>query len=160
MQGQIYFDAPDRKKGYKCSCCGQFVKVYHRKLNSSMACVLLLIYRSGKRNFFHVENWLKEVGRSELRADFHKLRFWKFLEPKHEEREDGSNRNGQYKITGLGIMFCEDKITAKERAVIYNNKLEYLEGAEITITTALGRKFNYKELMEHEKQPDANFTTG
>lgn len=144
---QTVFSFPDADKGYKCSCCGQFVKTYHRKLNSSMAAVLLLIYRSGKRNMFHVENWLKEIGRSELRADFHKLRFWKFLEPSLLIREDGSSRYGQYKITSLGILFCEEKVTAKEKAVVFNNKLLNLEGKEIKIKEALGSKFNYNELM-------------
>lgn len=148
LQTEMTF--PNRNSGYTCSCCGQFVKTYHRKLNSSMACVLLLIYRSGKRSYFHVENWLKEIGRSELRADYHKLRFWKFIEPKLENREDGSPRNGFYKITGLGILFSEDKTTAKEKAIIFNNKLERLDGEEINIKTALGLKFNYDLLMNNQ----------
>ena len=74
--------------GFNCECCGQYCKAYHRKLNSSMAVVLILIHKFGKTGFFHVENWLKEIKRPELRADYHKLRFWGLLEAKTETRED------------------------------------------------------------------------
>ena len=140
---------PDADKGYECPCCGQFVKTYHRRLNSSMSCVILLIYRSGKRGFFHVENWLKEIGRSELRADFHKLRYWNLLEKKIEDREDGSGRNGHYKITGRGIMFAEGSLRVQEKAVIFNGKLKYFEGNEVEIKQCLGKRFSYEELMSN-----------
>lgn len=137
----------DFNKGFVCDCCGQFVKAYHRKLNTSMAVVLLLMYRFGKKDFFHVEQWLKEIGRPELRADFHKLRFWNLIEAKVADREDGSKRNGFYKITGRGIMFCESKLAVKETVVLYNNKFQHFEGNEITIQQALRNKFNYNELI-------------
>lgn len=112
-----------------------------------MAMVLMLVYRSGKRDFFHIENWLKEIGKPELRADFHKLRFWNFIEKKVEDRKDGSNRNGFYKITGRGIMFCEDKITAKEKVLIYNNEFLGFEGKDISIKDV--SSFDYNELMNN-----------
>lgn len=133
--------------GYTCPCCNQFVKRYSRKINVSMVLTLIEIYKSGKRGFFHVENWLKEIGRPELRADYHKLRFWGLLEKKNELREDGSNRNGFYKITGRGIMFAEIKLTVPEKALILNNQLHQLEGKEISIIDALRNRFDYSELL-------------
>ncbi len=135
-------------KGYTCPCCGRFVKTYRRRLNASMAYVLLLLYR-GNKGFIHVENYLKEKGcPAPLRADFHKLVYWRFLEKLNEDRADGSPRNGYYKITGQGIMFCEGKITAHEYVLIYNNKFQGWDGEEITIQKALRNKFNYNELMQ------------
>lgn len=142
----------EKIKGYKCPCCEQFVKVYCRKINSSMARVLMLIYNSGKRDFFHVENWLKEIGKPELRADFHKLRFWSLLEKKIEDREDGSNRNGYYKLTGRGIMFAENKVTAAKNVYIFNNKVLGFNGESVNIIQALGDKFSYDELMKPLQQ--------
>lgn len=143
----------DISKGYVCSCCGQFVKAYTRKLNSSMALVLILMFRSGKQGYWHIENWLKEIKRPELRADYHKLRFWGLIEAKIGEREDGSKRNGYYKITGRGMAFAEGKLTVQKSAVIFNNKFQHFEGPEIKITDALGSKFNYDELMgKNEKK--------
>lgn len=138
---------PDRSKGYTCRCCGLFVKEYRRKINSSMCAVLCLLCRSGKRDFTHVENWLKGIGKSSLRADYHKLRFWGLIEAKKEQRNDSSNRNGYYKLTGLGIMFCELKLKVKEVCVIFDNECQGFEGEEIDIVEALGNKFSYAELM-------------
>lgn len=137
----------DIKTGYKCQCCGQFVKEYHRKINSSMALVIFLMYKHDKKDFFHVEKWLKSIGKPELRADYHKLRFWGLIEAKVGEREDGSKRNGFYKITGRGIMFAEGKLTVPEKAVLLNNVFQRFEGGEIKIKEAMGNRFNYDELM-------------
>lgn len=151
MSGQLLLPLRENGKkitdGCNCPTCGQYVKTYHRKINKSMAIVLMLVYRSGKRDFFHIENWLKVIDRPELRADFHKLRFWNFIEKKIEDRKDGSNRNGFYKITGRGIMFCEGKITAKEKAIIYNNQFLGFEGKDITIKDV--SSFDYNELMSN-----------
>lgn len=112
-----------------------------------MCAVLILMYHHPKKDFFHVEEWLKEIDRPELRADFHKLRFWRFIEAKSGDRKDGSPRNGMYKITSMGLMFVENKITAKEAAFIFNNKLEGFAEKEINIHDALGKRFDYSELM-------------
>jgi len=37
--------AQNAREGVVCPCCGQYAKVYRRKLNSSMAYVLILIWR-------------------------------------------------------------------------------------------------------------------
>lgn len=137
-----------QEKGFKCSCCGQFVKMYHRKLNSSMAKVLILIYKSGKTDYFHVENWLKELNRGDLRADFHKLRYWGLLKKKVENREDGSARNGFYRITPAGIMFVEGKTQVSEKIIVFNNEFQGYEGKEIFIHQV--SKFNYSELMANQ----------
>ncbi len=149
---ELEFEFPETKdkrdEGYTCGCCGQFVKRYSRKLNMSMAWVLIYLYRSGIRDFVHVEKMLKDNNCPQsFRADFHKLVFWRFLEKKKEDRIDGSNRNGFYKITSFGLMFCEGKVKAREKVLIFNNKMEGFDGREITIQDALTQKFNYSELM-------------
>ncbi len=70
------------------------------------------------------------------------------IERMDKKREDGSPRNGMYKITGRGIMFVENKSTVKRTFIIYNNRHEGFEGDEINIKDALGKKFDYRELME------------
>jgi len=147
MNQQVEMSFPDKDKGYNCPCCGQFVKRYYRKLNSNMALTLIVLYRSGKRGFVHIENFMQEQGYKRS-GDFPYLVHWKFLEKKSGEREDGSTRNGYYKLTGLGIMFVEGKMFAREKIMIYNNKFEGFDGGEISIQTALTEKFNYLELMQ------------
>ncbi len=143
---ELPFNAATRDKGYHCEHCGAFVKTYKRKFNSGMAYCLLLLYKSGIRDWLHVENWLIENGHSRI-GDFHKLTFYNFLEKLPEPREDGSARNGYYRITGEGILFAEQKLEAQEYMILFRGKLENFAGKNIDIKTALGRKFSYSELM-------------
>jgi hypothetical protein len=113
-----------------------------------MAQVLILIYKSGKLDFLHVEDMLKYLNKGDLRADFHKLRYWGLLKKKYENREDGSARNGFYRISPSGIMFVEGKIKVKEAVLIQNNEFKGYTGEDISIHEALGNKFSYSELMQ------------
>ena len=152
----------DIEKGYVCKCCGQFIKSYVRKLNYSMAAVLILMSKHSKE-FFHVEDWLKSIKKPQLRADYHKLRFWGLIEAKSGVREDGSKRNGYYKITEAGVSFAEGKTKAMQSVVVLNNKPQGFRGEEITIRQALGEKFNYDELMGttpiHKKEKTVKLPT-
>ncbi len=145
---QLTLQYGDIQKGYRCSCCGQLVKQYKRSLNSSMALVLIQLYRSGIRDFVHVENYLNSIqSPAHRRADYHKLRFWGFLEKKIGDRVDGSPKNGYYKITGRGCMYVEGKLKAKEFIYLYNDQFKGFDGEEITIQQALGNKFSFEVLM-------------
>jgi hypothetical protein len=148
MTEQTSFSFPDKDKGYFCSCCGLFVKRYRRSLNCNMALALCVLYREGIRDFVHLENLMTSKGYKRC-GDASYLIHWKFLERLREDRKDGSSRNGKYKITGLGLLFVENKITAKESALIFNNKLEGFEGKEINIYDSLGKKFSYENLMHN-----------
>ncbi len=145
MQPDLFSEA--KSSGYRCSCCGQWCKMYTRRLSGTMAAVLLLMYRHGKLDWTHTEDFLKSIGRPGLRADFHKLTFWGLLEKKEGKKTDGNPRNGFYKITGRGIAFCIGDYKVRAAVKIYNNKNEGFEGEEITIRQALGVKFNYETLM-------------
>lgn len=140
------FETHDKDKGYICPCCGLFVKRYKRPFNCNMALLLIYLYKSGERGWVHVEKFLLERKLPRC-GDFPKLCLWKFLEKKHEDRDDGSSRNGYYRLTGQALMFVEGKSTAREYAYIFNNKFEGFAGGEITIREALGKRFNYEELM-------------
>lgn len=135
-----------RDTGFKCGCCGQFVKRYARPLNCNMALALIVLYKSGIRDFIHLEDLMSKKGYKRC-GDASYLVHWRFLEKCKEKREDGSKRNGKYKITSLGLMFVENKIKARAKCYIFNNKSEGLIGEEITIMDALNDKFNYNTLM-------------
>lgn len=145
MEQDLFSEA--KRAGYKCSCCGQYVKLYSRRLSGSMCAVLLLIYRVNPNGWVHVENLLKEKRKENWRADFHKLTWWGFIEKKTGEHENESPRNGYYKITGRGIAFCMGDYKAKERVLICNNECYGFEGNDTTIREALGVRFDYNDLM-------------
>lgn len=138
----------DADKGFTCPCCGSFVKRYKRMLNSNMALVLIHLYCSGIKDYIHVEQFLnyKNLPRS---GDFHKLVLWGLLDKKTTKREDGSGRNGYYKINQKSIDFILGLTKVQKKAIINNGVFEGLEGEFITIQDALGSKFNYAELMSN-----------
>jgi hypothetical protein len=139
-------------KGTICPCCNQFSKEYNRKLNSGMARTLIHIYKSSeskKGEWLHVKDYLrrKEYLNSH---DWTLLKFWGLIEPKIEEREDGSNRNGFYKITINGIDFVNNILKVKSHIRIYNGECLGLSGDLISIKQALNNKFDYEKLMLNE----------
>jgi hypothetical protein len=136
-------------KGATCPCCGQYAKIYRRTITSSMAYALILIYKTGSKEWIHVENYLKSIDcPSPIRGDVSKLRYWGLLDKKEEVREDGSDRNGMYRITDKGILFVQGKLAVPKHAFIFNNLLNDMSKDEdLTITKALKSKFNYKEVM-------------
>lgn len=134
-------------KGTDCPCCGQFVKLYKRKLTSSMAYGLLLL--KDKTEWTHVENYFKTLDiPSSIRGDISKLVYWKMLERQEGKREDGSNRIGYYRITQLGINFVNNMQDVPSHVLIYNNKFQGYSDTRTNIVKFLGNKFNYSELMK------------
>ncbi len=150
---EFEFDPQPKKRqsvdaGYCCPHCHRLVKRYRRSINSNMAYVLLLLYKSGLRDWVKVEQWLIENGHQRC-GDFHKLVLFGLLDKMVEERTDGSPRNGYYRLNGKSLLFVEGKLTVKEKAVILNGTFEGFEGKDITIQDALGVKFDYNSLMQN-----------
>ena len=137
------------RKGAACPCCTQFAKIYKRSLSYSMVHALALIYKSGTKDFFHIEEYLKGVDcSSSIRGDFPKLRFWMLIKAYDDVREDGSKRNGYYKITGLGEQFLKGTVEVPSFVKIYNNKIFGSSEEMINVDQAVKNKFNYRELMK------------
>lgn len=140
------------EEGVECPCCKQYVKLWKRKLNSSMAHGLILISKKlngvNTEDWFNMEDYFKELPvPATLRGDMPKLRHWGLLEKKDGVKEDGNKNVGLYKITNKGMLFVTGLITVPERSKLYNQKFYGHEGEFINIKTALGNKFNYGELM-------------
>ncbi len=136
----------DINKGYKCEHCGGYVKLYKRAFNSNMAIALLTMYKYAPNMFVKVEDLLIRSGHTRC-GDFSYLRHYNLIEPQKGQRSDGSGRNGYYRITAFGMLFCEGKATVSSKFLIMHNSLKGFGGEEITIKDALGKKFNYNELM-------------
>ena len=139
---------PDKlkDKGFVCSGCGSFVKRYTRTFNSNMAVALLCLYKNREKGFVHLEKALAG-DKFQRCGDAAYLRHYNLIENLAGEREDGSKRNGFYKITQKGIDFVEKKIYVRKNFLIFHNQCEGFAGEHIAITNALGNKFNYSELM-------------
>lgn len=137
------------EKGTCCPSCGQFVKVYRRKLNSAMAVALISVYRYFEQpsadEWLHVAKHL--VSRKIQRSDEAKLVYWDLLRPLSAERPDGSKRNGFYKITEKGRQFVRGEINVPAYVNVFNQTVYGFSDETTSIVEALGSRFNYAELM-------------
>jgi hypothetical protein len=143
-----FFLQENYENGCECPACGQYAKKYTRKITSSMAYGLILLVKSNKTDFFHVEDFLKlQNCPSSIRGDISKLRYFGLLEKLELIREDGSNRAGYYKVTQKAIQFVNNLTTVPESCFIYNDTLLGFSENHVNIVGALSNKFNYNELM-------------
>ena len=131
-------------KGETCPCCGQFAKVYRRKINSGMARSLIRMYLAGeseKLNYIHVPTAVGSRSREEG-----KLRYWGLVEEELEKRPDGG-RSGYWRVTPSGELFVKGLMTVYSHARIYDGRCLGLTGTQVNIMDALGDRFDYDELM-------------
>lgn len=138
------------EKGIECPCCGQFVKLYSRSITSSMAYALYLIYKNQKNDdWTHVQSYLKKLNipAPVMSGDISKLKFWELLEVLEGERKDGSKRVGFYRVTEKGKEFIHGRISVPKHCKLYNQKFYGFSGEQIHFKDALGKNFNYDDLM-------------
>ena len=140
--------------GAVCPCCTQMVKLYHRPITSSMAYALILLYKyveasDGIIEYIHMNNYLNslDIPFPVKSGDNAKLRYWGLIEEKVEIRKDGSKRAGYWRVTELGKQFARGEIGVQQYARVFSSKCYGLAGEHIGIRDALGKKFNYNELM-------------
>lgn len=143
-------------KGAPCPLCTQLAKEYSRKITSTMAYALILIYRHSLTRpesdpWFHVPEYLTKVctvGPTVRGGDWAKLTAWGLIEEQEGEREDGSSRTGFYRITERGGAFARGEVTLPKYVVYYDGHVLRTIGDPVTVSDALGTRFNYRELMQ------------
>lgn len=135
--------------GCLCPVCGQYVKVYKRSVNSTMAGMLIRAYKKfGVNNRFHVSDI--GLGKGGGSGDFSKLKYWGLINEYYdpEEENNGGKTQGYWKVTPSAAEFVNRAGTIQKYALVYNGKCLSLEGGYVDIDQCLGEKFNYHELME------------
>lgn len=141
------------EKGCLCPNCGQLVKKYKRKFNSGMARVLIAIYRIDKTKPAD-DKWImisKEVlatGINPTNLEYSKLKHWGLTEERGDIGEHTPTA-GYWRITDRGRKFVEGSVKIPSHIYVYNDK--FLEATEegVSISEALGKHFDYDELMGH-----------
>lgn len=135
-----------RKEGVTCPCCGQFAKVYRRKIHSTMARNLIDAYfKFGTGQQFRP---IDEFGKDS--PDFIKLQYWGILLEVDPDavRDDGSNRTGWWMLSSRAAGFVRGITTVTEYALIYNGEQIDTAGDPVSIRDCLGKRFDYDELMD------------
>lgn len=137
-------------KGVDCPCCGQYVRIYRRKFNTVMARTLIRLYSLGE-GYHHVSDIVKGISNTGTN-DFSKLQYWGLI-TEMPKQNDKARTSGHWTITPPGMDFVTGKLSLPGYAVVYNKKCIRIEGDKIDISGALGRKFNYQELMSEIISP-------
>lgn len=136
----------------KCALCGQTAKVYKRHLHIALALFLIEMYRKTsslppEKRWVHIDRELIVAKDYCISREYSKLRFWGLLEPKEKGHDPERPGAGYWRLTIKGFAFVEGKIKVQSCAEVYNNKPIRLSGDMVSIEDALGKKFDYKELM-------------
>jgi len=150
----------DDHDGVTCPCCGQLCKRYRRAVTSTMARSLIMIYRSFNRDppespwfsngwmhvptFFHAN---PDASRGMRGGDIVKPTYWGLLRAFVATREDGSGRNGFYKMTSTGRGFVTRDTEIRRHAVVYDGRVVGFEGGYVDIVDCLKHRFDYASLM-------------
>lgn len=128
--------------GARCPCCNQYTRVYRRQINSGMARSLIAMYLHGPQGqWVHLPTQVGARSREEG-----KLRYWGLVEEQVAVREDGG-RAGYWRLTDAGRQWVTGQTTVPKYVIVYNNTVLRTSGGPVHITDALGKKFNYNELM-------------
>jgi hypothetical protein len=135
-----------RSEGTTCPACGQYAKVYHRKINAMTARILIAMYRKAG------DQWVWLPGLPDGKhGDTAKARYWGLIEQPDEPltRDDGSARVGWWRLTELGVAWVRGEASVPSYALVYNGELLTLDDTRGTtsVMDALGRRFDYTALM-------------
>jgi len=136
-------------KGADCPCCGQFVKRYKRKLNSSMAYATILLANHQEEvgeAHLHPPDYLSTVtSTATVRGgDWSKRRDWGLIESDDTVSDDGSKRAGFWRVTDAGRGSEPNWIRVPTHMFLYNREAcdSNQDGETTDIEQALGKKLN------------------
>lgn len=139
--------ARERWHGIDCPACGQYARVYLRRLNRSMATALLRMYRAGSVGGpVHTPTVLKGNRGEEAR-----LSYWGLTQPAIRPGSPPGSRpaRGWWSVTRRGALWLLDGVTVPSAAIIYNGVCLRLSGPPIGIRDALDDPgFNLRTLLD------------
>jgi hypothetical protein len=133
-------------EGETCPCCGQFAKVYRRKINSTQARALVIIYRECGTEWGHLPTLRMHLAPHHSNEE-PKLRYWDLIEEESVVRPDGG-RAGWWRVTPEGEQWVRGLSRVAKYALIYNGECIRLDSVQtVSVQESLGDRFDYTELM-------------
>lgn len=122
-------------RGTTCPECFSVVKTYKRSLNAGMVRALIAIVKE----YLRTNDWVDIRTISVRGGDYGKLAHFGLL-----VAGDGA---GFWKPTQLGIDFVLHRKAAPKYALVDRGRCVGLASEKVSVVTALGKKFDYQELM-------------
>ena len=133
----------------KCSCCGGRTKIYRRKLNSGMARVLVELYHR-RGDWVHLARAIPNIVAT-THSDHAKLEHWGLVTSKPSPNTECKRDSGFWRITDEGCEFTTRRSRLPSHIFVApGNVLLGFEDTTVDIVDALGKHFDYYELMRGE----------
>jgi hypothetical protein len=132
------------EKGVICPTCGQNARIWRRQIHASMAHALIVVWQEAGTN-----KWVRvpDLLTHRQNADFAKLAHWGLIEEEIELRREDGGKAGVWRVTSLGERYMLGHVALPKYARVYAGGLLGFFGETRTIRQALGKKFDYDELM-------------
>lgn len=141
-------------EGAHCPTCGRYAKMYRRRIHSNMARQLIALYRIITPE--KVVNGQLVIGYAHTRqvreicgySDFTLAKHWGLVQARPNEDDPSIKDTGQWTLTGAGLNFVRGSSTIPKYAYLFDDRLVGFSEDVVSIREALGKKFNYSEVME------------
>lgn len=138
--------------GTRCPCCNSHAKIYRRKFNSRMAWILIMVTPPCLKypgRYLEIGNYLAKK-KAMIAGDHGKLAWWGMIEKKPPPVHgvpSGGKSEGLYRVTPRGADFARGLLKVQSHCIEYQSNPLTFDGDLINIEWALGKNFNYQELM-------------
>lgn len=141
------------KPGIYCPCCDQLAKVYHRKINATMARWLIALHKrhQAEPRWYRIrEPWsLRILGGT---GDAAKLQYWGLIEEDENDDPETKRTSGRWRPTSRGDAWVRNELSVDRITHVYNATVLGSEGPPWTVVNALGKRFRYADLMNNEEE--------
>lgn len=147
-------------EGEDCPTCGRYAKVYRRRLHSNVARQLILLHRlqfaawkldtsAGAVNSLP-PRWVHTTAIREGSgySDFTLAKHWGLIEAKPNLDDDTKKESGYWMLTDLGVRFVTDQVKIPKYIFLFDDRAQGSSDELAGIRDALGKNFNYSEIME------------
>lgn len=140
------------EKGVVCPCCNHFVKRYKYAFHNGMARALIYLYQatnngigSDNDGYINVNPYFVSIGVKFF--GYHpKLEHWRMIE-RMPNTDTTKPWSGYWRITERGKQFADGNLKVAKHVYLYNKDALGFSDELIDIRDALGKKFDYDELM-------------
>lgn len=133
-------------EGVDCPCCGQLVRRWKIALNANMARFLISLVREYERT----GTWVHYQQCNFVGRDYPHLEKWGLMESA-TNTDEAKRTSGLWRPTPRGMAFAYNQTTVASHAYIYNKKLLDFSADLISVIQALGKHFDYQELLNPQK---------
>ncbi len=136
-----------KREGCLCPLCTRLVTIYRRPLHAEMALFLIKLVKAYQKTprWYSTKELVPSITKAS--SDGVYLTHWGLID-KSDDTNRGNAPCGLYRPTTAGIEFTHMNLRVPSHMHLLNKERVGVSDKKIYITEALGKKFNYKDLME------------